>query len=384
MGKQDNIGRSEKALKNSTIHEESSNGSTEHEEVPVSNFKKYGKKPLLIILFILLNVAVIAITAFSEFGNTENAAELAEVKMNFWLLIPACLCFVVAILLDILKYVIMLHRAGRKEKSDNNWKIARRTVLLGRYYDNVTPAGFGGQPFQIYYMHKHGGLSSAMATTIPLIGMVTSQLGFLVVAVISIFIGGFMINNSALTATACLGLLFFAFWPVTILIATFLPKATSEIIALVVKFLAKIHIVKDKKEAIKKVRNNVNECTGAIKEVLKMKGLFFQNVLMSVGFYILTLSIPFFVLTAFGGRVDFLPCFVTTVAVTSAVYFVPTPGNAGAAEGTFYLVFSGLASGYTFWAMLVWRFFSYYIYIIMGPIVYYRMHLEKKRSKRVV
>ena len=86
-------------------------------------------------------------------------------------------------------------------------------------------------------------------------------------------------------------------------------------------------------------------------------------------------------MTAFGGNVDFLPCFVTTVAVTSAVYFVPTPGNAGAAEGTFFVVFSALSSGYVFWAMLIWRFFSYYIYIILGPIIYFVMHLERKRGK---
>jgi uncharacterized membrane protein YbhN (UPF0104 family) len=44
------------------------------------------------------------------------------------------------------------------------------------------------------------------------------------------------------------------------------------------------------------------------------------------------------------------------------------------------MVFSSLSSGYIFWAMLLWRFFSYYIYIIMGPIIYFVMHLEKKKG----
>ena len=120
-----------------------------------------------------------------------------------------------------------------------------------------------------------------------------------------------------------------------------------------------------------------------MRKILKTKGLFLKTVSLSVAFHILISMIPFFVLTAFGGDVDFLPCFVTTVAVTSAVYFIPTPGNAGAAEGTFFVVFSALSSGYIFWAMLVWRFFSYYIYIVMGPIIYYKMHLEKKREVRL-
>jgi uncharacterized protein (TIRG00374 family) len=184
-----------------------------------------------------------------------------------------------------------------------------------------------------------------------------------------------------LIGTACFGLIFYAFWPVTVMIATFLPKATTEILGLFVSFLAKVHIVKDKKQATEKAEYEVTEYAKSVRKILKTRGLFIKTVAMSVAFNVLISMIPFFVLSAFGGTVDFLPCFVTTVAVTSAVYFVPTPGNAGAAEGTFFIVFSALSSGYVFWAMLVWRFFSYYIYIIMGPIIYFFMHLERKRSK---
>ena len=347
--------------------------------------KKFTKKPLLVILFILINVAVIAITAFSEFGNSENAVALSEVKLNWWFLIPATACFVVAITLEIHKYVLMM-REMTPDKRKFNWKrsrkVARRTVLLGRYYDSITPAAIGGQPFQIYFMRKNSDLPHGVSTSIPLFGMISGQIGFIIIAVLCFLIGSATINNAVLIGTACFGLLFYAFWPVTIMIATFLPKATAEIIGLFVKFLAKIHLVKDEKKAITRTRYEVNEYARCVRQILKTKGLFARTIIISVIFHILISSIPFFVLTAFGGSVDFLPCFVTTVAVTSAVYFVPTPGNAGAAEGTFYVVFSALSRGYVFWAMLVWRFFSYYIYIIMGPIIYFKMHLERKKEER--
>ena len=229
-------------------------------------------------------------------------------------------------------------------------------------------------------MHKNGGVSEGMATTIPIIGMISNQIGFLIVAAITFLFGSLSINNAALIATACFGLLFYAFWPIMIMIAAFLPNATSEIITVGVRLLAKLHIVKNKAATIKKARDGVSEYAKCVKKILKTRGLFLKTILISILFHILVSMIPFFVLTAFGGEVDFLPCFVTTVAVTSAVYFIPTPGNAGAAEGTFYVVFSALSSGYVFWAMLTWRFFSYYIYIIMGPIIYLVMHFEKKRG----
>lgn len=347
--------------------------------------KKMLKKPLLIVLFILINVAVIAITAFSEFGNSENAAALSEVKINWWFLIPAAACFIVAIFIEIRKYILMMYEMSDDKKTfdyKKAHKVARRTVLLGKYYDNITPAAIGGQPFQIYYMRKNSELKNGVSTSIPIFGMISGQIGFIIIAVLCFLFGSLSINNAVLIGTACFGLIFYAFWPIAVMIATFLPKATAELIGVFVKLFAKIHIVKDEKKAKEKATFEINEYAKCVRRILKTRGLFAKTVIMSVIFNVLIATIPFFVLTAFGGEVDFLPCFVTTVAVTSAVYFVPTPGNAGAAEGTFYVVFSALSSGYVFWAMLVWRFFSYYIYILMGPIIYFRMHLERKRDEK--
>ena len=350
---------------------------TEHKKVSP---KKFFKKPIMIAIFVLINVAVIAITAFSEFGNSNNAAKLSEVRINWWFLVPAVFCFLAAITAEIFKYVLMMREMSKKKNFNEKRasKVARRTVLLGKYYDNITPAAIGGQPFQIYYMRKNSNLPDGVSTSIPVFGMIAGQIGFIIIATFCFLFGSLSINNAVLIGTACFGLLFYAFWPITVMIATFLPKATAELINIVVRFLYKIHLVKNRKATIAKVEYEVNEYAKCVRKILNTKGLFLKTVLLSVSFHILISMIPFFVLTAFGGNVDFLPCFVTTVAVTSAVYFIPTPGNAGAAEGTFFVVFSALSSGYVFWAMLVWRFFSYYIYIIMGPIIYYRMHLEKK------
>ena len=122
--------------------------------------RKKRRKIIFIVLFVLLNIGVIIATAFSEFGNSQNAAKLSEVKISWWLLIPAVLCFFVAITIEISKYALMIRKmsSAKNFKENNGWRTARRTVLLGRYYDNVTPAAVGGQPFQIYYMRKNSGL----------------------------------------------------------------------------------------------------------------------------------------------------------------------------------------------------------------------------------
>ena len=345
--------------------------------------RKKIRKILLVVAFVALNVGVIVATAINEFGNSQNAAELSEVKLNWWFLLPATACFLVALLTDIYKYVLMIRKMSNKETLTRReqWKVARRTVILGRYYDNITPAAVGGQPFQIYYMRKNSGMANGVATAVPILGMISLQIGFILIALVCFTLGGAFDHNPALIVTGWIGLAVYAFWPVMIGMATFFPKATTSLIKFMVKILAKIKLVKNREEALEKTEREVTEYAQSIKLVLKKPGLFLKLILLSLVYNALMAMIPFFVLTTFGGAMDFWQCFVLTVAVMAAVYFIPTPGNSGAAEGTFYMVFSSLSTGYVFWAMLFWRLFSYYSYIIMGPITYFVMQLEKRRAK---
>ncbi|MBQ2695439.1 flippase-like domain-containing protein [Candidatus Saccharibacteria bacterium] len=360
-----------------------SNKKVDAKKSPKAKSSSKIRNAILLIVFILINVAVIVATAVNEFGNSKSATELSEIKINWWLLLPATLCFLIAITFEIGKYVLMIRKLSKPNAFSRReaWKLARRTVLLGRYYDNITPAAVGGQPFQIYYMHKNSKLPTGLATTIPIFGMISLQISFIIIALIVFLFGGLMQDNPALVVTAWIGLLFYAFWPVMVGMATFFPKATTHIIKFVVKLFAKVKIIKNREEALEKAEKEVHEYVRSVKLILKTRGVFIKTILMSTVFNLLVASIPFFVLTAFGGDMDYWSCLTLTTAVMSAVYFIPTPGNSGAAEGTFYVVFSALSTGYVFWAMLFWRLFSYYIYIIMGPIIYFRLHLEKKHGR---
>ena len=344
---------------------------------------KSHKKLIGILLFVVLNVVIIAATAMSEFGNSETAAELSTVKLQWWMLIPAVLMFILATFFNVYKYVLMIRKSWPKSKRPKNsqiWKTAWRVVMLGKYYDNVTPAAIGGQPFQIYYMHKESGLASGHASSIPIFGMITGQIGFLIVAIPCFIVGTAIGFNPTLMTLAWLGLLFYAFWPILVFGISFLPKQTIKFLQFCTKILARLKIIKSREKSLAKIESEVRAYANSVKMLMETRGLFISTILFSTLYQVAVIAIPFFVLTAFGGNVGFLSCFLMSIAVTSSVYFVPTPGNAGAAEGAFYLVFSALSTGYVFWAMLVWRFFSYYIYIIIGPLTYLKMHFEKRKK----
>ena len=62
--------------------------------------------------------------------------------------------------------------------------------------------------------------------------------------------------------------------------------------------------------------------------------------------------------------------FVIIVYICSAVTLIPTPGNSGVSEGTFYYVFSSPGSDGVFWAMLLWRLLCYYSFLLLGLLIF--------------
>lgn len=333
------------------------------------------KKRILIIIFIIFNIAVIGWTAYSQFSGGEDAADLSTVKINGWLLLPALILFLIGIGAEVYKYILMTKNFGEQP----DWRVGARTVLLGRYYDNITPAAVGGQPFQIHYMHTHG-VKHGYAAIIPVFGLVSTQVGFLIMAFFAfIFLGG--MTDPKILGLGLLGLIFYAIFPAAVIIATFFPKLLTKIITAGVKALAKIHIIKDEESAIKKTEKSINNYADCVKKIIKDKKTTAIVIALSVVFHVCITALPYFIIVAFGGNIDFFKCFITILSVTSAVYITPTPGNSGFAEGFFFTVFESLASGYVFWAMLFWRFFTYYIYIICGPVVYGLIAYEKRTGR---
>ncbi len=323
------------------------------------------KKRLFTIAFILLNVGVIAYTALSEFSDGGNAARFEDVTIRYELLLPALALCVGSLAAEVIKYVLMM----KKTCGFVRVRLATESVLLGRYYDNVTPFGSGGQPFQVYYLNK-GGIGGAQSATLPIVGFLSMQYAFIALAIVSLFGFGHLIGSDFIRVSAYIGLVFYAFVPTVILAFTFFPRVTTRILGGSLTLLHKLRIIKNRDKSAERVFSVMSHYSTCVRSLLHDGLLVLGIMLLSFLYQGALCSIPYFVLHAFGGTTDFLSCFVTTVAIYAAITFIPTPGNAGAAETSFYQVFSSLAGGRVFWAMLIWRFFTFYIFILFGAGVY--------------
>ncbi len=323
-------------------------------------------KLLTYILTLVINIAIVAYIAIKEFGRGgSNAQKIAMLDINMVYLAIAVICFAIAVWMETLKYHSMMMAAeGRCDLRG-----AFECAVLGKYYDNITPLGAGGQPFQIYYLKKRG-LSTGTSAALPIVGFLTLQAAFIILAaVVFVFNGSVTEKVAAIRISAYIGLAFYMFIPICILLFAVFPKVFGGMVCAVAKFLSRLHIVKDYERTVKGIISSLDEYCDSLKLLSKRPQLIFKLVFFSLVYQMAIMSIPFFVLRAFGGTNGWWMVFSLVVFIYAAITIIPTPGNAGAAEGSFYAVFTALTSGFLFWAMLIWRILVYYSWLALGLIV---------------
>lgn len=256
-----------------------------------------------------------------------------------------------------------------------HFRTSLKTMFVGKYYDGITPLSTGGQPFQIYYLHKKD-IPHGAASAIPIIRYIVSIfiLSALSIALLILtpsFVSGQTVTKVILIiAWVSLGVNMTL--PVILILFSIFPNPCKKVIVKIVCLLSKLHIVKRKYYVTRKLVKELSEYSDTIKLFVKNFWKFIPLVLLSVAECLLFVTIPFFVVIAIANvqpTIELavqIACLVIISRYTALL--IPTPGNTGAMELTSSLVFStvtgiGQVIG---WVVLVWRFFTYYIYLLSG------------------
>lgn len=340
--------------------------------------KKSKKSRLMLLLFILLNVLVIGYTAYSEFsGEHPSHVEFVFGAESMYCLILALLCPLAALATETVKYIIMMRSLHEKV----SLRSAFQVVALGRYYDAVTPSGAGGQPFQIWYLNSNG-YSSGVSAAMPLMQYMTMQFAFIITAVAVFIFNGGVLSDSPLKITAYIGTVCYSIVPVFIIIFVIAPKAARKLLKFFVRIAVCLHLVKDPFRTEVRIMRALSEYCVSTKNLAKDIPATVIMMIMSVLYHLAMFSIPYFVIRMFGGTLAYVTVVSVCAFIYAAISVVPTPGNSGAAEGSFYVLFSEVGAGNLFWAMLVWRFFCYYLFVVIGIAIYGYNSLKKQLLKR--
>lgn len=356
--------------------------------------KKRTLKILFTVLFIVVMAAIIAYTAVSDFtGESVSDGEIFSIIGDHWYYLLVLFgLFIFTVMMETIKVFVMIH------KTTNTYKfgVAFNCASLGKFYDYVTPLGSGGQPFQIYYLAKHG-VDSGPSGAIPICSLFLTQFSFVVCAIVSFIVG---VNSDIvpiyIQIVAYFGAIFYIVVPLFLVVFSFMPKAGYKVIAWGVKVLTKFRICKNPEKWIEKGNRAIDNNKNNMAIIFKSKRVLIIGTLLSFLYVIAQCSMPYFSLLLFSDALNaanMTPSWELWFEVTRitffiycAITFIPTPGNSGAADGTFYGLFRSIlitVVGASFTCMMVWRIFSFYMYLLLGLIVLIGVKVaESVRKKR--
>lgn len=347
-------------------------GLLEESNVKVKKKKSKTQKKIISLLFLLFNVGIIAgiIIYNASTGNLVSLSVLFASKPYYRYLFLAIGIFIVVNIMDTVKVMLLLKNSTGYYRPYTSYKVN----AVGKYYDFVTPLSSGGQPFQVYYLTKSG-VPGEKATSVPLAKYIFWQFTFVIIAVIVLLFqsASYIKSNAIVITLAWTGLLGNVLIMSVVLILSLSKKIGPKIILWFLKLGYKLKLVKNYQASFRRVVRFVREYQFCMKDYFKNKWVFILEIVIAVVSTLLYYTIPYCIYLAFNApniTVSWIDMFARILLCDLAVSFIPLPGGAGAAELSFTAIFASYFPAKTFmWALLIWRFLSYYVFLIQGGII---------------
>ena len=332
--------------------------------------KKSSKKSKLKnLFFFFLNIAIVAGILTYQLLN-EEYAPLSGLRVDVASLFITLLLFGGVLLCETLISGYLMKISVNKWSLGFSYKLS----LIGRYYDNVTPMSTGGQPFQVAYLKSHG-VPMHTSLSIPLGKYVFQQIAWFIVSVFCIIYSFVGLNmNIFVYTTSIIG---FALGSVVLVATVFLCVCKSfgrKLVVKILKLLYKMKIIKNYDKQYEKITKYISDFQDVMQQYAKNPKDFFILTGLSVARMVINYSMPFFIISFFNGGLEmemFIQIFVMCNLVDMSSSFFPLPGGTGMNELSFAAAFGSVVGqgNILVWVLLGYRFFSYYVYLLIGIII---------------
>ena len=253
-------------------------------------------------------------------------------------------------------------------------------TLIGFFYSSITPAASGGQPMQIYYMHREG-IKVANSTLSLVINLWSFQIITISMALVSlIFFHNYLDTGLIILFIIGIGLNSIALS--LLIIGIFSKKLSSKLVLISIKLMKKLKIknVEEKEKSLYEVLEKYNGSAKYIRANRKIiLNQFITAFIQQCTYY----SVSFWVCKSFGiNEYNIIKIIALQSIVYATVSGIPSPGAVGVSEGAFVSIFkhifgTELING----AMLLNRGISFYLVVfICSIVVIYNTFVTRKEN----
>lgn len=251
-------------------------------------------------------------------------------------------------------------------------------TLIGFFGSGITPGGGGGQPIEIYYMKKDNIRVSA--------SMITLLVEICAFHIITIFFGllGVIFNYKMLSKAFIyifiIGLLFKLVILILMLIGLFNKKLMKKLVNFIIMILSKIRYFNNDniKDNLYSWMDDYNKGANYVKA---HKNIFLDSIALMLFQVFMHYSVTFFVYKSFGfNTFNYFEIVLIQAILYVSTASVPLPGAVGISETAFLMIYSRVFGKTLTSAMLLQRFITFYLFMIISLVVVLYSTYKKKKN----
>ncbi len=340
---------------------------------------KINYQQLFSFLLLIITLGVVLYIGFS--GNDLNDLLAALRNLTPAYLLACLACWALYVMFDTLSLHHFLRMQGQKIKLRHSL----HGTMTGIYYSGITPGATGGQPMEMYRLSKYG---------VP-IGVSGSAL-----AVKFVFFQGVLLATGAVLWILCApfvqahtaGRLWFIllgyaanFFTIGMVILMAISKrAVRWLIGMCILAGTKLRICKNPEASRLKWENHCKCFLESVQLMMRHPRDMMIQSLLALGQILSLMMVILAVYHALGltGTGTWELVAVGVLLYIGASY-VPLPGASGAQEGGFASLFQGIfPDAQLFVALLIWRFSTYYMSVLVGATMTILENIHDLRKRR--
>ncbi len=315
-----------------------------------------------IIIFIVLVIVL-------YFSLKDNYIEIVNAIFNMnklYIILAIFILFLYRLLVSVSHYLII--------KTNNELVPLLKCLQINfiiLFFHGVTPFGGGGQPMEVYFLHKEN-IKITKGTNITLQNFIVYQISLVLVGLFALgynTIYSLFPSSSLIRRLVVFGFLINFLVLIVSFILSFGKKVNRVICMKGIDLLSKLKLIKNS-EGIKDDFNDyLDKFHESAVKLKKNKKIVFVCILINIIAILTLYSMPYFLGIGLGIDFKWLEVVVATSYVMIIGSFVPIPGGTGGIEYGFVFFFNYLVKGSIInGLMLVWRFISYYLGVVIGAI----------------
>ncbi len=266
-----------------------------------------------------------------------------------------------------------------------------KTTIIGAFFGMITPSYSGGQPMQLVYMGKSG-ISVGVSTSVMVLRFIVKQSALEVMAIIGLPIALHLMHKvPAVVSLAFIGFGISTAMIVFLITLSLSKRVYNKIFALFKWVVSLFRFSKKLRPKIdtllEKVDNEIVQYAQSAKILSKDPVLLLSTFSLGLLSNFLDFVTVYSAIVSLGVLKNTLSSLLDVISVqslaTMIIYFSPTPGASGVAEGGFYLFFSPIVPRqYLGTVTLEWRTLTYFIPLAIGFIVVFFESLNHMKGNK--